>query len=245
MYRLRPSILLRRSDRILTATLLAAAQALFLWMFLSADPVEAGSSSTRALAFAADWRHGMAGNSWLYMPGFLATAAALWLYVGVRERFSPRELAAVCAVAFLAAAAASPAGARIAAADFATATGAAMSNPLPLPSALAVIRGVYTLTVWSSFVFACRSALLLRAWRPFVLPAVLTVGLILIRPWTVDDFTSLWAERIAAADPVACVSLAAVVAMAALLTTSVQRSQSRSNPTCATGMRRADTTNTR
>ena len=242
MHRLRPSVLFRRSDRILTAALLGAAQALFLWMFLSADPVEVAVHSRRALEFAADWRHGMAGNSWLYMPGFFATAAATWLYVAVRERVSIRALAGVCVVAFAAAAVASPAGARLAAADFAVTTGIAVSSSLPLPSALGAIRGAYTLLVWSTFVVACRSALVHRTWQPFGLPVVLTVGLILIRPWTVDDFTALWAERIAAADPVACVSVAAIVAIAALLVTSVQRNQSRSNPTCASGMRRADTT---
>ena len=86
MHRLRPSVLLRGSDRVLTSGLVVAAQALFLWMFLSADPLEQVAPSAAAWRFASDWRHGMAGNSWLYMPGFFATAAALWLYARTELR---------------------------------------------------------------------------------------------------------------------------------------------------------------
>jgi hypothetical protein len=116
---------------------------------------------------------------------------------------------------------------------------------LPRPSILGAVQGLYTLATWSAFVLACRTALEERAWRPFVLPAIMTIGLALIRPWTVDDFTTLWKDRVAARDPVACASAAAVVVMVGLLAGSYQRSQSRSNPPCATGTRRAETTSSR
>lgn len=240
MQRLRASVLLRRSNRLVSASLLVASQALFLWMFLAADPIETALRSERALAFAADWRHGMAGNSWLYMPGFFATAAAVWLYAG-----PARHVAALTILAAAAAVMASPAGARIASADLMATTSLVPPAPLPRFTALALVRAVYTLATWSVFVLACRSALIDRSWRPFALPAVLTVGLILIRPWTVDDFTTLWGRRIADGDPVACASAGVAVAIAVLLGTSVQRSQSRSKPPCARGMRRAETTSTR
>ena len=86
---LRPSVLLRPAQGALKPAALAAAQALFLWMFLAANPLEqlatAGAFGAdprvrdRAFVFAADWRHGMSQNSRLYMPGFFAVAAAVWI----------------------------------------------------------------------------------------------------------------------------------------------------------------------
>lgn len=224
MHRLRPSVLLQRPDRVLSVFLLAAAQALFFWMFLSADPIETVGRSERALAFAADWRHGMAGNSWLYMPGFFATAAAVWLHAGVTARVTAGPLAAIGLAAFLAAALASPAGAHVAVSEFRHLVPIDRPATLPRFTALAAVQGLYTLVTWTVFVLACRRALEHRTWRPFVPPALLTIGLMVIRPWTVGDFTSLWLRRIAAADPVACASAAAVPLLAVLLALSVPRS---------------------
>lgn len=245
MHRLRPSVLLRGSDEVLRAALVVATQALFLWMFLAADPLEQAGASESALRFASDWRHGMTGNSLIYMPGFFATAGALWLYGRNenRDRMA-RRLLALCAIAALAAAFGAAPGARMAAWDFQAATSSALPAVLPRPTVLGAVRGLYTLATWSVFVLACRSALAGRSWRPFVLPAIMAIGLALIRPWTVGDFTTLWTDRAAAGDPVACASAVAVVAMVALLG-GAQRSQSRSNPPCAAGTRRAETTSSR
>src|SRR5262245_50841691 len=70
------------------------AEALFLWMFLATEPLEllvdggrlSASQNTdknadlaaAAYQFAARWRHGMAGNAPLYMPGFFAVALTAW-----------------------------------------------------------------------------------------------------------------------------------------------------------------------
>jgi hypothetical protein len=215
-------------------------------MFLAADPLEQAAGSDAALRFASDWRHGMTGNSFLYMPGFFATAGALWLYGrhGDGKRIV-RRLLALGAIAAVAAALGAAPGARMVALDFQAATLSALPAALPRPTLLGAVRGLYTLATWSVFVLACRSALEDRSWRAFVLPAIMAIGLALIRPWTVDDFTTLWTERAAAGDPVACTSAAAVVAMAALLAANSQRSQSRSNPPCAAGTRRAETTSSR
>ena len=63
-----------------------------MWMFLAAAPLEtlaatgglAGRHEADVVAegyrVAADWRHGMAGNSPLYMPGFFALAVAAWFW---------------------------------------------------------------------------------------------------------------------------------------------------------------------
>ena len=246
MHGLRTSFLLRGSDRLLTAGLVVASQAVFLWMFVSADPLEQALGSASALRFAADWRHGMAGNAWLYMPGFFATAAALWLHQPDGSRKARlAHLTLLCAIAALLAAIGSGVGARMVASDYAAVTAIDVTSRLHPPSTIGIVRGLYTLATWSAFVLACRSALTRRTWRPFLLPAVMTIGLALIRPWTVDDFTTLWIDRAAAADPIACGSAAAIVIVAALLGLSGQRSQSRSKPTWAAGTRRAETTSSR
>lgn len=243
MHRLRPSVLFRGTERVLTVALVGASQAAFLWMFLSADALEQSARSEDVLRFAADWRHGMAGNAWLYMPGFFATAAALWLR-SLRGTLTTTALDVVLILpaAFAAAALASPHGAQIAASDLRAVTGLPFPSALPRPSAAGALQGLYTLATWTVFVLACRAALARRRWQPFIVPAVLSVGLALIRPWTVDDFTGLWRDRVAAGDPVACVSAAAAVAMGALLAASVQRSQSRLSPNNPAGTRRAETT---
>ena len=246
MHRLRPSVLLRRPREIVVAALVVATQTLFLWMFLAADPLEQAVNSAAALRFASDWRHGMTGNSFLYMPGFFATAGALWLFRGTGHRSRlAGPLLALCAIAAVAALLGAAGGARMAASDFETLTLTPVPG-LPRPSLPGAARGLYTLATWSVFVLACRSALERRTWRPFVLPGIMAIGLAVIRPWTVGDFTSLWRDRATAGDPVACASAAAAIGMIVLLArASSQRSQSRSNPTCAAGTRRAETTSSR
>ncbi len=242
MHRLRPSVLLHRPDCVLSTLLLIAGQTLFLWMFLSADPIETVGQSEAALAFAADWRHGMAGNSWVYMPGFFATAAAVWLHASVAGRVTASRLAASGLAAFLAAALMAPVGAHLALSEFRLLVATGLPTTLPRFTARAALQALYTLATWSVFVLACRTALERRTWRPFVLPAILTIGLMVIRPWTVGDFTSLWLRRIAAGDLVACVSAAAIPLLAALLTLSVPRDNTA---TIAAGVRTARSIATR
>jgi hypothetical protein len=92
------------------------------------------------------------------------------------------------------------------------------------------------------FVIACRVALVERRWQPLLLPAGLSIGLALIRPWTVDDFTGLWSARVAEGDAIALLSLVSVGAMAAMLAVAAQRNQRRASPTCQAETRRAETT---
>ena len=153
------------------------------------------------------------------MPGFLGVAAALWLHARTGPlRSTACEAAGSCVVALVAAALGSAAGARDVTSAFALAERLPMPGTLPHASFQAVWRGVYTLTTWSVFVLASRHALLItRSFRPFVLPAVMSVVLALVRPWTVDDFVSLWRERTLAGDPIACASLVCGAGVIALL----------------------------
>src|SRR6185436_12721389 len=77
---------------IITGSFALVSCTLFLWMFFAAATLERTADlggilappgyDARAVAyeFAARWRHGMAGNSPIYMPGFFAAAIALWFW---------------------------------------------------------------------------------------------------------------------------------------------------------------------
>src|SRR5262245_47111812 len=83
---------MKRRFSFITASLALVACTLFLWMFFAASTLERTADlggisgppgrDARAVAyeFAAKWRHGMAGNSPIYMPGFFAAAVALWFW---------------------------------------------------------------------------------------------------------------------------------------------------------------------
>lgn len=245
MHRLRTSILLRRTERILIAALLLAAQAAFLWMFFSADSVEQFAGPDRELLrFASDWRHGTAGNAWIYMPGFFATAAAVWLAVPLTNR-RPVWFAvgAPAVAAVIAAIAASAFGTPLILSDLERATGRTMAGTAPSLSAIGALRGVYTLVVWSVFVSACRRGLVERTWRPFIPAAVFAAGLALARPWTLGEVGSHWTSQARAGDLTAYLSAVAVPLLAGLLAASVQRSQSRTRPRCPTATRGTATAN--
>jgi len=203
---------------------LFAAQSLFLWMFLAADPLEqladagafASGVPTRAdaYAFAAAWRHGMAGNSPLYMPGFFAVAVATWTWSegGTLTRRASRVLSAgialVAAIGVaLAAAWLQPA---IVVAAFEPHLSLASSSVVSVPRRSALMIGLYTLATWSSFVVGSRLALERRSFVPLAPALPLTVGLVAIRPWTVDDFATTWGRGALDGHPVAVGSCLAV-----------------------------------
>ena len=186
MPRLRPPVLFRRLGMTSTAALFAA-YVLFFWMFLAADSFERAG----AVAYAALWRHGMAGNSPLYMPGFFAVAAAAWWWSRARPLSGlwiegSAVVIAACAVATALA---------------------------PWPSLRAVVHATYTLATWTVFVVCCRRALARRAWRPLWPVPLMTLGLIAIRTWTLDDVQTIWFERLLNGDAVAVVSSAAIPAL--------------------------------
>lgn len=168
----------------MTLAALFAACVLFFWMFLAADPFERAG----AVAYAALWRHGMAGNSPLYMPGFFAVAVAAWWW-------SPAKRLARLWIE----------GSAITIAAFAVA--AAL---VPPSSVRVVVHAMYTLVTWTTFVVCCRRALAQRAWRPLWPVPMMTVGLMALRTWTLDDVRTLWFERLLAGEPAAVISTIAI-----------------------------------
>ena len=222
-----PSVLFRPAQGALKAAALAAAQALFLWMFLAADPLEqlatAGAFGADpgvrdwAFVFAADWRHGMTQNSPLYMPGFFAVAAAVWIWsetVGARLW---RSFVTALAAAFAIACAAAPAGTAAVLASFHVVSGMGTSRSVPFASAGAMFAATYTLLNWTVFVLGCRAAVARRSLLPLAPTPFLTAGLIALRPWTVGHFTNTWWTRSLEGDPTAIMSAALIPLLAAFL----------------------------
>jgi hypothetical protein len=205
---------------------LVAAQGLFLWMFLAADSLEQLAASgafgsahdaQAAFAFAASWRHGMAGNSPVYMPGFSAVAAATWIWAETARtdqvvRYMTALLAA-CAIAGVTA----PVGAAVVVSAFEEDAGVTAGQPLPFADPRALGIGIYTLLTWTTFVLGCRLARHRETLVPLMMVVPLTAGMVALRPWTVDDFTSIWWRRLAEGDIVAVASTVMVPTLAAHL----------------------------
>lgn len=214
------------------ALALLGAAAFFLWMFLAVAPLETladtgglrGADPTEVVAeayrFAADWRHGMAGNSPLYVPGFFVLALATWLWSGSRGDGISRLVAeggGILVLGLLVAwASAGVARAAIVSA-FEQSTGLTAVAPWPSASGRAIGQGLYTAIAWMASMTACRHALERRAFAPLLVIPLVTIGLVLVRPWTMDDFTALWVARVQAGNVAAIGSLAAIPIVATAL----------------------------
>jgi len=212
-----------------SASLLAlfSAASFFLWMFLAVAPIEALADAhglvnvagadpmEQAYRFAADWRHGMAGNSPLYMPGFFALAAAAWVWSSANGTPRPiRQLVweggAVLVGALAAAWTTSHAMGTSMVPLFERAAGLQVITPWPTIPRRAIVQGLYTAATWMTTVVACRRALARSSVAPLLVIPPITIVLVMVRPWTVNDFAGLWIARAAAGDIVALGSLFAV-----------------------------------
>jgi hypothetical protein len=219
---------------------LFSAQTLFLWMFFVAGGLERlaelghiigpASMNVKATAFdfAARWRHGMAGGWPLYMPGFFVTAVALWRRaVGLNLRRVVAECAVTGALAVIAAWLLAPGGANLALDSFHAETGLRCAGDWPGVAGRVVGQGVLTLISWNSFVLTSQLAIIRKSFRPLVVPTALSIVLILIRPFTVNDFTSLWRQRVWQGDPVAVLSALLIPLLSLLLVRILLRSSNR------------------
>lgn len=199
-------------------------------MFLSAECLELMADSDRILGrpgenarfiayqFAANWRHGMAGNSWLYMPGFYAVALAGWYWArSLPMRRLWLQGLALALLADLSARLLAPTGALLVIQAFEYKSGFLCHGAAATPSLRGSFVGLYTLITWCSFVIGCQQALCRQSLRPLLPAVVLTLALALIRPWTAGDFTELWLRAVLDGNQVAIVSLLAIPALAALL----------------------------
>lgn len=217
---------------------LFAAQTFFLWMFFVAGGLERlaelgfihgpAGVNVRAVAFdfAARWRHGMTDGWLLYMPGFYATALALWRRaIGLSLRSIVTECAATGVLAAIAALLLAPSGANLLLNEFHAQTGLRCAGEWPGVAGRVIGQGIFTLVNWNSFVLASQFAITRKSLRPLLVPAVLSVVLVLIRPFTAGDFMSLWGQRFRLGDPVAVFSALLIPFLAALLGWDLLRSR--------------------
>jgi hypothetical protein len=203
----------------ITAVLVLVSCILFLWMFFVAATLEhtaeLGRISARsgvdphgtAFEFAARWRHGMAGNSPLYMPGFFAAAIAFWFW-GAKKNLGRIlvEGTLLIAVSAWCATILTTFGVPVIMTDF-RAQGFIVSNPASSGTWVAFAQGVYSLITWSTLIIASRWAIKIRSPKPLLVPLVLNLILAVVRPWTVADFTSQWMREVLEGKPIAVVSL--------------------------------------
>ena len=221
---------MRRDFVFVTSTFALVACTFFLWMFFAAASLEhtaeqgwisaAAGRDARAVAyeFAARWRHGMAGNSPLYMPGFFAVALAMWFWCDRKglPRMLAEGLPLIVTAAACAAVLAPLAAPRILSA-FVAHEGVTVSHASSSGTWIASAQGVYSLLTWSSGVIAARWSIRLRSLKPLLIPLGLNIVLALVRPWTVADFTSEWLKQALDGQPVAVISFLLVPMISALL----------------------------
>lgn len=201
------------------STFVLLACVFFLWMFFSAATLEhtaelgwvspASGRNARAVAyeFAARWRHGMAGNSPIYMPGFFAVAIAIWFWCAGKSlrRMLSEGLLLLCAAAVIAAVLA-PYTAPLIISDFIAQEGFDVPHASSSGTWTAWSQGVYSLLTWSTVIIAARWSIRLKTPKPLLIPLALNLVLALVRPWTVADFTSQWLAQALDGEPVAVIS---------------------------------------
>jgi hypothetical protein len=210
--------------------LLLGAHTLFLWMFFCGESVE--QTATHGLMrgyadedlprtaeiFAARWRHGMAGNSFLYMPGFYAVGVITWMW-SIRRSIIRMLLEASILMTAATALGAwfAPWGAPAAIHGFENATGASVVAIAGGFTPASAAEAIYTLITWSVGMVCGRIAVSCRSLKPLILPIVLNIILLMVRPWAVNGYTSQWIRDILLGLPEAILSVMVAPVLLALL----------------------------
>jgi hypothetical protein len=218
--------------------LLIAAQAHFLWMFFAAEAVPQaaaaaaadgtapGSLALEAARFAAQWKHGMTGNSPIYMPGFFAVGLLTWLWsLGRPLRRLAIEWVVLAAAATVVGAWLSPLGAARALRGFQEMHPVALPGlPAGFTTASAGVS-LFTLLTWSAGIVCLQRSIARRSVAPMSAPLILNLLLVRLRPGAASEYTSRWVANLAEGDPVAIASLIAVPVLLALVISYQLRSE--------------------
>ena len=221
---------MRRDVALGTSAFMLVTCIFFLWMFFVAATLErtadmgwisasAGTDSRPvAYEFAARWRHGMSGNSPLYMPGFFAVAIASWFWCDKKsllrilsEGLTLLVVAAVCAAVL------APYAATRIVSSFSEQAAVSVSQFCTAGTWIAWAQGFYSLLTWTTVIVASRWSIKLRSPKPLLIPVVLNFVLAFVRPWTVADFTSQWLKETLAGEPTAVISFLLVPILSAFL----------------------------
>jgi hypothetical protein len=212
----------RRQQQILTVLLLAA-DILFLWMFLSAESIVQmagngqvsgygpGNIHLEAARFAARWKHGMAGNSPLYMPGFFCVGIFTWLgSLGRPIRKAVPNGVALMVAALPIAALLAPKGAQYAVRSFELVSGLSCTGSIPGYSLSGIAVSLYTLVTWEAGIFCVQLSVARRSIKFIAIPFIMNVILLRLRPWAVNDYLTQWMADVLDGLPIAILSLLAV-----------------------------------
>lgn len=221
---------IRHSNSLIKSIFLLLACIFFLWMFFAAATLEhtaelggitpSPGRDARAVAyeFAARWRHGMAGNSPIYMPGFFAVAIAAWFWsAGKSLRRMLAEGLVLLGVATVCATVLAPYTAPLILTDFVAQEGFTVFQSTSEGTWIALAQGVYSLFTWSTVIVASRWAIKFKSFKPLLIPLVLNLILALVRPWTVADFTSQWVRQALDGEAVAVVSFLLIPIISGLM----------------------------
>lgn len=160
----------------------------------------------------------MAGNSWLYLPGFFFTAAATWMWsLGRRLPSLAFEGMVLITVAWAVAAGLSPLGAFSSLESFEHTAGVHGIAAPPGFTAFGSGLALFTIGVWDVEMICCQRSIARRSLRLMWIPIPLNIALANVRPWTVSDFTSQWVTGIAQGRWEALMSAAAVPVVSVFL----------------------------
>jgi hypothetical protein len=221
---------MKRRVFLVTSVFAFVACTFFLWMFFAAATLEhtaqlgwisapsGRDAHAAALEFAARWRHGMAGNSPIYMPGFFAAAIAMWFWcAGKSIRRMLLEGLLLLGAASVCAALLAPFAAPRIIANFVSQEGFRVSHASASGTWISTAQGVYSLLTWSTVIIAARWSIKLKSLKPLLIPLALNIILALVRPWTVADFTSLWVRQTLNGEPAAVFSFLIIPIIAGLM----------------------------
>ncbi len=221
-----------KQTMLVLSLLLLASYVFFLWMFLSAESITQvaahgqvsgleGEDDVYMLAarFAARWKHGMAGNSPLYMPGFFAVAILIWLWsLGRPVWKAAMQGVTLMMVALPIAGFFAPEGSVRVVKSFEQFTGLSCSGPLPDFSLAGIAVALYTLLTWSAGIYCIQLSIAKRSVKPLGVPVFMNIVLLYLRPWAINDYVTQWVVDIQRGLPVAIYSFALIPIVLLLLT---------------------------
>lgn len=188
----------------------------YVWMFVASEGVvllaKHGACTgpdvvVAAKHFASDWRHGMTGDSPLYLPGFFMLAATTWLWANdqpvrrlIREALPILGLATMVGIAF------APVGTEHLVQAFEARAAAVCTQATTTELSLwRLFLCLFTMTSWSTLIAGVNHAVTRRGWRILRVPAAFAATAIALRPPT--RWPVLWVRHIAAGDLVAVGSI--------------------------------------
>ena len=205
---------------------LGAVYVFYVWMFVASEGVvllakqgacTGGDIVVTAKHFASDWRHGMTGDSPLYLPGFFLLSATTWLWANDRPvRRLLREGLPVLAIATVIGIVLAPIGTQHLVGEFQAREAVACTRVTTTDLSLwRLFLGLFTLASWSVVIAGINHAVGKRGWRILRVPAAFAATAIALRPPT--RWPVIWVQHIAAGNGIAIASVVLIPCVAFVL----------------------------